>query len=120
MSGALDELVRVYAVCLGGAYDAGLAVSSLSASCLLSIKQLSEPSMSSALQQGDSWIGWIYRLTEILNKVELPTFTRKNLSDAEQSPFVLFVWELQKCLPEEKRAPTRVGTPIEEGSPSKP
>jgi len=76
--------------------------------------------MSSALQQGDSWIGWIYRLTEILNKVELPTFTRKNLSDAEQSPFVLFVWELQKCLPEEKRAPTRVGTPIEEGSPSKP
>jgi hypothetical protein len=80
--------------------------------CNRSIKQLSEPSMSSALQQGDSWMGWIYRLTEILNKVELPTLTRKNLSDAEQSPFVLFVWELQKCLAEESRHHTSSKTAL--------
>jgi hypothetical protein len=79
-------------------------------SCNTSIKQLNEASPSSTFRTGDAWITWISRLTEILKAAKLPCSIRKDVGNKSKSnnnsPFVLFVWELQNCLPEECRRHT--------------
>jgi len=71
--------------------------------CNTSIKQLNEPSPSSTFRKGNAWANWISRLTEILSDAELPFAVRKDMGNKsrsdKQSPFTLFVWELQSCLP---------------------
>jgi hypothetical protein len=66
---------------------------------------LNDPS-SPAFQVGNAWKVWIDRLAEILSEVKLPVSVRNDRSkskDTKQSPFVLFVWELQARLPTECR-----------------
>jgi len=73
--------------------------------CNTSIKQLHDASNSSAFRKGNAWATWISRLTEILKAVKLPVAVRKDGGSKsktdKQSPFVSFVWQLQKCLPAE-------------------
>ena len=79
--------------------------------CNTSIKQLNDASTSSAFRKGNAWATWISRLTEILKAVKLPVAVRKDGGSEsktdKQSPFVSFVWELQKCLPAECRRHTQ-------------
>lgn len=79
--------------------------------CNTSIKQLNDASASSAFRKGNAWATWISRLTEILKAVKLPVAVRKDGGSKskrdKQSPFVSFVWELQKCLPAECRRHTQ-------------
>jgi hypothetical protein len=44
---------------------------------------------------GEAWARWILRLTDILKKARLPTKVSKDGT----SPFVVFIAELQRCLP---------------------
>jgi hypothetical protein len=73
--------------------------------CNTSIKQLNEPSPSSTFQKGKAWTNWISRLIDILSEAGLPVAVRKDVGNKsrsdKQSPFTLFVWELQFCLPSE-------------------
>jgi len=79
--------------------------------CNTSIKQLNDASSSSAFRKGNAWTAWINRLTEILKAVKLPVAVRKDGGSKskrdKQSPFVSFVWELQKCLPTQCRRHTQ-------------
>ena len=78
--------------------------------CNTSIKQLNDASTSS-FRKGNAWATWISRLTEILKAAKLPVIVRKDggskTKSDKQSPFVSFVWELQKCLPAECRHHTQ-------------
>jgi hypothetical protein len=56
----------------------------------------------SGFRVGEGWDWWIWRLTQILKKVGLPTGAR-NDALGRTSPFVEFVDELQKYLPKEYR-----------------
>ena len=74
--------------------------------CNTSIKQLNDASSSSAFRKGNAWTTWTSQLSEILNQVKLPVYVSKdggNRRNDKQSPFALFVWELQNCLPAECR-----------------
>src|SRR4029077_10735840 len=66
--------------------------------CNSSIKQLNDPSPSSAFQ-GKAWMTWITQLTEILEEVSSPVSVRKaagGISKRDKdSPFIRLVWELQ-------------------------
>ena len=77
-------------------------------SCNTSIKQLNEASPASTFRTGDAWTTWITRLTEILEAAKFPYSVRKDVGNKSnnKSPFALFVWELQNCLPEECRRHT--------------
>jgi hypothetical protein len=79
--------------------------------CNTSIKQLNDASPSSAFRKGNAWKNWIGRLTEILKAVKMPVSVRKDggskSKSDKQSPFVPFVWELQKCLPADCRRHTQ-------------
>jgi hypothetical protein len=79
--------------------------------CNTSIKQLNDASTSSAFRKGNAWATWISRLTEILKAAKLPVAVHKDGGSKsktdKQSPFVSFVWELQKCLPAECRRHTQ-------------
>ena len=77
-------------------------------SCNTSIKQLNEASPASNFRTGDAWTTWITRLTEILEAAKFPYSVRKDVGNKSnnKSPFALFVWELQNCLPEECRRHT--------------
>ena len=78
--------------------------------CNTSIKQLNDASPSSAFQKGNAWTTWTSQLTEILKAVKLPASASEDgggKSSDKQSPFALFVWELQKCLPAECRRHTQ-------------
>jgi hypothetical protein len=55
-----------------------------------------------SLEKGEPWQRWIQRLTEIMEQNLFPTTVSKDGS----SPFVAFVWELQRCLPVEHRQST--------------
>ena len=62
----------------------------------------------SGFRVGEAWDWWIWRLTRILKKAGLPTGVRKDTGDiGRTSPFVLFVAELQRYLPEKFRRHTR-------------
>ena len=78
--------------------------------CNTSIKQLNEASPSSTFRTGNAWTTWISRLTEILKAAKVPCSVRKDVGNKNtsnnKSPFVLFVRELQNCLPEECRRHT--------------
>jgi hypothetical protein len=73
--------------------------------CNTSIKQLNDASPSSTFRTGNAWTTWIRRLTEILNVAKLPCSVRKDVGNKNtsnnKSPFLVFVRELQNCLPEE-------------------
>ena len=57
-----------------------------------------------AANKGAAWDFWIRSLTELMKREDLPTAARKDTDkQRHQSPFVLFVCELQKCLPDEFR-----------------
>jgi hypothetical protein len=74
--------------------------------CNVSLKQLSDHT-TTAFESGNAWRSWVSRLTEIVDEAELPSSVRKDADKSNnQSPFTLFVWELQKCLPEECRRHT--------------
>ena len=78
--------------------------------CNTSIKQLNDASPSSAFRKGNAWTNWTSQLSEILNEVKLPVYVSEDggrKSNDKQSPFALFVWELQKCLPAECRRHTQ-------------
>jgi hypothetical protein len=56
----------------------------------------------SGFRLGETWELWMRKLTNILSNSELPTRVRKGtdkIKTARPSPFVLFVRELQACLP---------------------
>jgi hypothetical protein len=95
--------------------DAGLdallnLLRALHIACNTSIKQLHDASNFSAFRKGNAWVTWISRLTEILRAAKLPCSVRKDVGNKNtsnnKSPFVLFVRELQNCLPEECRRHT--------------
>lgn len=65
-----------------------------------------QPSSWSTYSEGDVWNIWVNALTKIMKKSGLPYQVRKdsdkNKNDT-QSPFVMFIKEFQKVLPEEFR-----------------
>ena len=62
-----------------------------------------------SIEEGRAWGLWILRLTGIMKANGLPTGVRKDAGNKsksdKQSPFVLFVRELQHCLPERCKYP---------------
>ena len=78
--------------------------------CNTSIKQLNDASSSSVARNEDAWAMWISRLAEILKETKWPVSDSKDSGDKGKTPkpsvFVMFVWELQKCLPTECRRHT--------------
>ena len=76
--------------------------------CNTSIKQLNDAS--SQARHEDAWAMWVSRLAEILKETKWPVSDGKDSSGKGKTPkpsvFVMFVWELQKCLPTECRRHT--------------
>jgi hypothetical protein len=64
----------------------------------VALRQLAD-AMNDDQRAGEAWAWWICHLTTTLKKAGLPTGARKDDLD-QTSPFVAFVAELQKCLPE--------------------
>jgi hypothetical protein len=71
--------------------------------CNISIRQVAASLPPFTSQKDSAWTNWIGRLTEILKAAKLPHSLGKDVGKIEQSPFVLFIWEVQKCLPETSR-----------------
>ena len=75
--------------------------------CNTSIKQLNDASSSSVARNEHAWSMWISQLAEILKETKLSVSDGKDRGDKGKTPkpsvFVIFVWELQKCLPTECR-----------------
>lgn len=80
-------------------------LTSLGAACNLALQKLGDPNMP-GYREGECWDQWVRRLTAIAKSEGLPTAASKG-SDKEtgdtSSPFVLLVWELQACVPEDAR-----------------
>ena len=78
--------------------------------CNTSIKQLNDAS--SQARNEDAWAMWVSRLAEILKETKSPVSDSKDSGDKGKTPkppvFVMFVWELQKCLPTECRRHTEL------------
>jgi hypothetical protein len=70
--------------------------------CNVSLRQLT-----TSFGSGNAWQSWVCRLSDIIDKAELPATARKDVGGKSkrdtQSSFTLFVWALQKCLPERCR-----------------
>jgi hypothetical protein len=77
--------------------------------CNMSLRQLNEQ-LTTSPGSGNAWQAWVSRLSEIVDKAELSSMVRRDVGGegqrGAQSPFTLFVWELQKCLPERCRRST--------------
>jgi hypothetical protein len=77
--------------------------------CNVSLKQLNDH-LVSGFKSGSAWRVWVSRLTEIMDKTQLPSSLRKDVGSKSksdsQSPFVRLVSELQKCLPKESQRHT--------------
>lgn len=78
----------------------GGVLTSFNTACTNAARELSDPALPSH-NEGDAWVNWVWRLTQIMDNVSLPVGVSK---DGERiSPFVRLVWELQDCLPVDSR-----------------
>lgn len=96
-------------------------LTSFQSACIIALRELEPPPSTRGLlgdlgalpsfRDGEGWALWIRRLTEIADDNALPHGVRKDAGNKsrsdKQSPFTLFVWELQKCLPKECKCPTQ-------------
>ncbi len=96
-------------------------LTSFQSACFQALKELEPPTSTRGLlgdlgalpafKEGEEWALWTRRLTEIANDNSLPGGVRKDAGNKsksdKQSPFTLFVWELQKCLPKGCKYPTQ-------------
>jgi hypothetical protein len=84
----------------------GGLLTSLGVACKAAIKDLNDAAKPSH-NVGDMWKSWIWRLTQIMRSNKLDWKVRKDTGNknksGKESPFTLFVWELQSCLPVECR-----------------
>jgi hypothetical protein len=78
---------------------------SVSAACRSALKAIEDPNVPRRWP-GECWDRWVCRLTAVFNASGLPSGARKD-SDKRRadghSPFVMFVYELQRCAPREAR-----------------
>ena len=60
-------------------------------------------------RQGEAWDRWTRELTNAVRELQLPIAARKDTDKQKQgpSPFVAFIWELQKCIPAEYQRSTQ-------------
>ena len=97
-------------------------LTSFQSACFHALKELEPPPPSTrgllgdlgalpSFKEGEEWALWIRRLTDIADGNSLPGGVRKDAGNKsksdKQSPFTLFVWELQKCLPKGCNYPTQ-------------
>jgi hypothetical protein len=77
--------------------------------CNSALKQLRELQISSS-GTDNAWRLWIRWLSELINETGLPSSGSKDVGakskSDDQSAFTEFVWQLQRCLPEEVRRHT--------------
>ena len=80
----------------------------VSKACNLAMAEL-EGLEEGTFRKGDEWDGWIRYLTSLMQERNLPIEARKDTDKQKQgpSPFVAFIWELQKCIPAEYRRSTQ-------------
>jgi hypothetical protein len=95
-------------------YSLNAVLTSFRSACAIALRELEPPPSTRGLlgdfgampsfKEGEQWALWIRRLTEIADDNSLPSRVRKDAGNKsksdKQSPFTLFVWELQKCLPQ--------------------
>jgi hypothetical protein len=87
-------------------YFLDVILTDLDLACKRALSKLNPPSMLN-LKEGEIWQVWIGQLSKIMKDNSLPTSVRKDSDkSAKLSPFVVFVRELQKCLPEKCNFPT--------------
>ena len=110
LSGKLDPI-----------YSLSGVLTSFQSACFNALKELEPPHSTRGLlgdigslpffKDGEQWALWIRRLTEIADENSLPSGVRKDAGNKsksdKQSPFTLFVFELQKCLPKGCKYPTQ-------------
>jgi hypothetical protein len=75
--------------------------------CNTALKQLRQLQTSSS-KSNKAWGLWISWLTEVIDQAGLPSSVSKDLGSKGKSndQFTAFVWQLQRCLPEEVRRHT--------------
>jgi hypothetical protein len=75
--------------------------------CERALSKLSPIPKIATLSEGQVWRRWIRDLSKIMKDNSLPASVRKDSDKSiKLSPFLVFVRELQKCLPEECNFPS--------------
>jgi hypothetical protein len=78
----------------------------LDAACERATSKLSPTPTMATLGEGQVWRWWIKNLSKIMKDNSLPATVRKDSDKSTKlSPFLMFVRELQKCLPKECNFP---------------
>jgi hypothetical protein len=78
-------------------------------SALLDLNREKKSGFNKGDNKGDIWDWWVRKLTAALKAHHLPTETRKDTDKnktGKPSPFVLFIRELEACIPQDYRGTT--------------